>query len=79
MTWSRPVNGHNYNWGLRAIHQRLLGALRPQFLGSLCNVLSILPVSNNTKKGSAPLEALPCTAISADFEFVAYIFKPLPQ
>lgn len=27
MTWFRPVAGQFYNWGLRAIHQRLLGVL----------------------------------------------------
>ena len=30
------------------------------------------------QKGRAPLEALPCTAISADFNLVAYFFEALP-
>ena len=31
------------------------------------------------QKGRAPLEALPCTAMSADFNFFAYILEALPS
>jgi hypothetical protein len=50
MTKVRQVNGQIYNWGLRAIHQRLLGMTTTQILGSLCNVLCVLPTPSFIKK-----------------------------
>ena len=58
MTWVRQVNGQIYNWGLRAIHQRLLGMMTTQILGSLCKVISVLPVLP-IKKGACDTTQTP--------------------
>jgi len=35
-------------------------------------------INRPNEKGRAPLEALPCTAMLADLNFVAYVFEALP-